>query len=331
MRLFTFKLESKLIARRRHHVTPSLRGSLVPLRRRHESSHFRFSDNDKSLPSSHRPKVRWKASSLPRRRSSQSRSRNRRKGHFVAGLHRSPFRERTHKILYEWEHNEFGLATDEEKVIALHPSTENIASFFGTCLNRLNAISSVGILSVPYALASEIRLSLAFLFAIATVVFYTYMLIKKCMDKYLNSRTYPDIGELAFGKIGRLIVSVPMYTKLYLVSIGFLILEANNLIWLDNLSLLSYVSASGVFAFTFIILSISWTATFDGVGFHQKVLLLCFLLTTMGCASMAMIGYLMFGADIESQITLNLLVNKENSKLAIYITLVRKFYCMYII
>ncbi|KHN26234.1 hypothetical protein glysoja_030431 [Glycine soja] len=223
MRLFTFKLESKLIARRRHHVTPSLRGSLVPLRRRHESSHFRFSDNDKSLPSSHRPKVRWKASSLPRRRSSQSRSRNRRKGHFVAGLHRSPFRE------------------------------------------------SVGILSVPYALASEIWLSLAFLFAIATVVFYTCMLIKKCMDKYLNSRTYPDIGELAFGKIGRLIVSVPMYTKLYLVSIGFLILEANNLIWLDNLSLLSYVSASGVFAFTFIILSISWTATFDGVGFHQKV------------------------------------------------------------
>ncbi|KAG5068976.1 hypothetical protein JHK85_001353 [Glycine max] len=313
MRLFTFKLESKLIARRRHHVTPSLRGSLVPLRRRHESSHFRFSDNDKSLPSSHRPKVRWKASSLPRRRSSQSRSRNRRKGHFVAGLHRSPFRE------------------NEEKVIALHPSTENIASFFGTCLNRLNAISSVGILSVPYALASEIWLSLAFLFAIATVVFYTCMLIKKCMDKYLNSRTYPDIGELAFGKIGRLIVSVPMYTKLYLVSIGFLILEANNLIWLDNLSLLSYVSASGVFAFTFIILSISWTATFDGVGFHQKVLLLCFLLTTMGCASMAMIGYLMFGADIESQITLNLLVNKENSKLAIYITLVRKFYCMYII
>ena len=50
--------------------------------------------------------------------------------------------EGTHKILYEWEHNEFGLATDEEKVIALHPSTENIASFFGTCLNRLNAISS---------------------------------------------------------------------------------------------------------------------------------------------------------------------------------------------
>ncbi|KAH1156201.1 hypothetical protein GLYMA_18G259600v4 [Glycine max] len=299
-------------------------------------------------------------------------------------------------LLHEWEHREFGHATDEEKVIASHPSTENTASFFGTCLNGLNAISGVGILSVPYALASGGWLSLVLLFAIATTAFYTGMLIKRCMDKYSNIRTYPDIGELAFGKTGRLIVSVSMYTELYLVSIGFLILEGDNLsnlfpigevqiaglaiggkqffvilvsliilptVWLDNLSLLSYVSASGVFASAFIILSISWTATFDGVGFHQKgtsvnwngiptavslyafcycahpvfptlynsmtnkhqfsnVLLLCFLLTTVGYASMAIIGYLMFGADVESQITLNLPLNKVSSKLAIYITLV---------
>jgi vesicular inhibitory amino acid transporter len=123
------------------------------------------------------------------------------------------------------------------------------------------------------------------------------------MEKNSNIRTYPDIGELAFGKTGRLIVSISMYTELYLVSIGFLILEGDNLsnlfpieefqvvglsigakqffvilvaliilptIWLDNLSLLSYVSASGVFASIIIILSISWTATFDGIGFHEK-------------------------------------------------------------
>jgi len=123
------------------------------------------------------------------------------------------------------------------------------------------------------------------------------------MDKDSNIRSYPDIGELAFGKTGRLIVSVSMYTELYLVSIGFLILEGDNLsnmfpigevqiagltiggkqifvimvaliilptVWLDNLSLLSYVSASGVFASVLIIVSITWTATFDGVGFHHK-------------------------------------------------------------
>lgn len=56
--------------------------------------------------------------------------------------------------------------------------------------------------------------------------------------------------------------------------------------------------------------------------FLLQVLLVCFLLTTVGYASMAIIGYLMFGADVESQITLNLPLNKVSSKLAIYITLV---------
>ena len=144
---------------------------------------------------------------------------------------------------------------------------------------------------------------MALLFSIAAAAFYTGLLIKRCMDKNSNIRTYPDIGELAFGKTGRLIVSVSMYTELYLVSIGFLILEGDNLsnmfpigevqiaglviggkqffvimvaliilptVWLDNLSLLSYLSASGVFASAVIILSITWTATVDGVGFHHK-------------------------------------------------------------
>jgi len=144
---------------------------------------------------------------------------------------------------------------------------------------------------------------LVVLFGIATAAFYTGTLMKRCMDMNSNIRTYPDIGELAFGKAGRLIVSVCMYTELYLVSIGFLILEGDNLsnmfpigevqiaglaisgkklfvimvalvilptVWLDNLSLLSYVSASGVFASALIIISITWTATFDGVGFHHR-------------------------------------------------------------
>ncbi|ESW11564.1 hypothetical protein PHAVU_008G040900 [Phaseolus vulgaris] len=289
------------------------------------------------------------------------------------------------------------LHNDEEKAIASHPSAKNTVSFFRTCLNGLNTIAGVGILSVPYALATGGWLSLALLFSIAAAAFYTGLLIKRCMDKNSNIRTYPDIGELAFGKTGRLIVSVSMYTELYLVSIGFLILEGDNLsnmfpigevqiaglaisgkqffvimvaliilptVWLDNLSLLSYLSASGVFASAVIILSITWTATVDGVGFHHKgstlvnwnglptavslyafcycahpvfptlynsmtnkhqfsnVLLVCFIITTVGYASMAVIGYLMFGDEVESQITLNLPLDKVSSKLAIYTTLV---------
>ncbi|KAG5135012.1 hypothetical protein JHK82_026200 [Glycine max] len=161
------------------------------------------------------------------------------------------------------------------------------------------------------------------------------------MDKDSNIRTYPDMGELAFGKTGRLIISGLIYTELFLVSVGFLILEGDNLsnlfptveihtaglaiggkklfvilvaLVLDNLRILSYVSASRVFASAIIILSISWTATFDGVGFHQKgtlvnwkgnptaVLLVSFLLSTAGYASMAIICCLMFGPKVESQI-----------------------------
>ncbi|XP_024625330.1 amino acid transporter AVT1I isoform X1 [Medicago truncatula] len=277
-----------------------------------------------------------------------------------------------------------------------NPSNNVTTSFLKTCFNGLNALSGVGILSVPYALASGGWLSLALLFCIAAAAFYSGILMKRCMEKNSNIKTYPDIGELAFGKIGRLIVSISMYTELYLVSIGFLILEGDNLsnlfpieefqvfglsigakkffvilvaviilptIWLDNLSLLSYVSASGVFASGVIILSISWTAAFDGIGVHQKgdivnwsgiptavslyafcycahpvfptlynsmrnkhqfsnVLIVCFILTTAGYASMAIIGYLMFGSKVDSQITLNLPLNKISSRIAIYTTLV---------
>ncbi|KAG2404082.1 Amino acid transporter [Vigna angularis] len=214
----------------------------------------------------------------------------------------------------------------QHKTITYPPSAQDTVSFFHTCLNGLNAIAGVGILSVPYALASGGWLSLVLLFGIATAALYTGTLIKRCMVMNTNIRSYPDI------------------------------------VWLDNLSLLSYVSASGVFASVLIILSITWTATFDGVGFHHKgtlvrwnglptavslyafcycahpvfptlynsirnkhhftnVLTGCFLLTTVGYASMAIVGYLMFGEEVESQVTLNLPLNKVSSKVAIYTTL----------
>ena len=96
--------------------------------------------------------------------------------------------------------------------------------------------------------------------------------------------------------------SILMYTEQYLVATGFLILGGDNLnnlfpgvkfelmaglsmdgqqcfmllvalvilpsVWFDNLSLLSYVSASGVIASLVIFASIIWAAAFDGIGFH---------------------------------------------------------------
>ncbi|KAB1211601.1 Vacuolar amino acid transporter 1 [Morella rubra] len=276
-----------------------------------------------------------------------------------------------------------------------HSSTTTV-SFFKTCFNGLNALSGVGILSVPYALSSGGWVSLILLFVIAIAAFYSGLLMKRCMDMDSGIRTYPDIGHRAFGNKGRVLVSVTMYTELYLVATGFLILEGDNLnnlfpnagfemagitiggkqlfviivaliilpsVWLDNLSLLSYVSASGVLASVIILCSIMWTGAFDGIGFQQKgiplnwngiptavslyafcycahpvfptlytsmgnkrqftnVLLLCFTLCTVSYASMAVFGYLMFGSHVQSQITLNLPIDKLSSRVAIYTTLV---------
>lgn len=140
------------------------------------------------------------------------------------------------------------------------------------------------------------------LFIIATMAFYTALLIQKTMDADPSIRSYPDIGERAFGRKGRMLASSFMNLELYFVAIGFLILEGDNLhnifpdgfqlnglkvqgresfimivalvilptILLKNLSILSYVSATGVIACVIILGSIIWTGTFDGVGFHQK-------------------------------------------------------------
>lgn len=159
-------------------------------------------------------------------------------------------------------------------------------------------------LSIPYALSSGGWLSLIFLFVIAGVTLYSGLLMKRCMEVESNILTYPDIGQRAFGNKGRLLVSIIMYLELYLVAIGFLILEGDNLqilftslkdfqvggltiggkqglivlaalvilpsVWIDNLSLLSYISASGVVASAILLASIVWTGAFDGIGFHQK-------------------------------------------------------------
>ncbi|KAG7563978.1 Amino acid transporter transmembrane domain [Arabidopsis suecica] len=270
------------------------------------------------------------------------------------------------------------------------------SSFFKTCFNALNALSGIGILSVPYSLARGGWLSLSLLLLLAATAFYTSILITKCMNADRNIKTYPDIGERAFGRAGRIIVSLFMHLELYLVTTGFLILEGDNLhnlfpgfniemiglrlngkqafmatvalvimptLWWDNLSVLSYVSMSGVLATTVTLGSISWVGAFDGIGFHQKgklinwsgiptalslyafcygahpvlptlyssmkskhqfnnVLLICFILCTIGYTSMAVLGYLMYGSQTLSQITLNLPIHKTSSKVAIYTTLV---------
>ncbi|XP_073024220.1 amino acid transporter AVT1I-like [Primulina eburnea] len=270
------------------------------------------------------------------------------------------------------------------------------ASFFETTFNGLNSLSGVGILSIPYALSNGGWLSLILLFMVASATFYTGLLIKRCMDFDLNIRTYPDVGDKAFGTRGRMVVSIFMHIELYLVATGFLIILVDNLhdllarleldfyginiggrqslviivalilmptVWINNMRALSYVSATGVLACVVTIGSVLWVGTSDDIGFHKKgtlinwtgiptafslymfsygahpvfptlhnsmrnrrqffwVLLVCFLFCSVTSACMAISGYLMFGSEVKSQITLNLPTNNISSKVAIYTALV---------
>ncbi|KAK8550026.1 hypothetical protein V6N13_055581 [Hibiscus sabdariffa] len=91
------------------------------------------------------------------------------------------------------------------------------------CFNGLNALS-----------VSQARwLSLVLLFLVAVLCWYARLHLRRCMDTHPFIKTYLDIGEHAFGYKGellwRVIMSVFMYVKLYLVAVEFLILEGDNL------------------------------------------------------------------------------------------------------
>lgn len=162
----------------------------------------------------------------------------------------------------------------------------------------------VGLLSVPYALAQGGWLSLALFAVVGAVCYYTGELIARCMRTGGGGdavRSYPDIGQLAFGRPGRKAIGAVMYAELYLVAISFLILEGDNLdkllpgtavglpgdyvlrgkqlftlvaavvilptTWLRDLSVLAYVSAAGFVASVALTASLVWAGVAEH-GFH---------------------------------------------------------------
>lgn len=123
------------------------------------------------------------------------------------------------------------------------------------------------------------------------------------MDVDPTIKSYPDIGEHAFGNIGKILVTLVLYADLYMVITGSLILEGDNLhnlfpdltveligisidgkssfiiivalivlptVWLDDLSILAYISAGGVVASFVILISVIWVGAFEGIGFETK-------------------------------------------------------------
>ncbi|RCV26056.1 hypothetical protein SETIT_5G214800v2 [Setaria italica] len=255
-----------------------------------------------------------------------------------------------------------------------------------TCLNLTNAVSGIGVLSMPYAVAQGRWLSLALFALVGAICYYTGTLIERCMRADPDAiRSYPDIGEFAFGSACRRAIAFFMYVELYLVAISFLILEGDNLdklfpgeaavhralaaaavlptTWLKNLGVLAYVSAVGLVASAVLTASLVWAGVAE-TGLHRnntsvlnlsglpislglyfvcftghavfptiyssmknnkqfsKVLLISSVLCSVNYGLTALLAYMIYGDDVQSQVTLNLPSGKLYTRVAILRTLI---------
>ncbi|KAL5715809.1 Amino acid transporter avt1c [Ranunculus cassubicifolius] len=191
---------------------------------------------------------------------------------------------------------------DKGSIVEVEPVSRQ-CSYGQSVLNGINALCGVGILSTPNAVKEGGWAGLSVLFIFAILSFYTGILLRRCLDSEPGLKTYPDIGQAAFGTKGRIIISIILYVELYACCVEYIILEGDNLsslfpnahlsilgieltarhlfalmaclavlptVWLRDLSVLSYISAGGVIASVLVVICLSWVGLVDDVGFQSK-------------------------------------------------------------
>lgn len=225
-----------------------------------------------------------------------------------------------------------GTATGQETIIeyAMHiEEDQGTCSTLQTAFNSGNILCGVGLLTVPFAMANSGFSSIVLLLLIGMAACYTGCLLARCMEADKRIKTYPDIGQAAFGTWGRVLVSVLLYMELFACCVDFVILEGDNLsavfpharlavgglqlnaqqsmvllaaliilptVWLRDLSLLSYISVGGLVASLALLALVAW----EGVSFtgftHTAVPLVVWrgVPTALGLYSFCFSGHAVF-------------------------------------
>ncbi|XP_024991363.1 amino acid transporter AVT1C [Cynara cardunculus var. scolymus] len=190
-----------------------------------------------------------------------------------------------------------------KKLSQYHKSQIRQSSFGQSVVNGVNLLCGVALLSTPYAVKEGGWVGLSILFIFCVLAYYTGILLRYCLDSQPGLKTYPDIGEAAFGIVGRLFIAIILYVELYAACVELIILESDNLsslfpnahlsfgeyqlspqylfaivitlavlptVWLRNLSVLSYISAGGVFVTIILVICLFWVGLVDDVGFQTE-------------------------------------------------------------
>nr|KYP34644.1 Vacuolar amino acid transporter 1 [Cajanus cajan] len=210
------------------------------------------------------------------------------------------------------------------------PPSQQQCSVAKSIINGINILCGIGLLTIPYAIKKGGWLSLIILIMFAIMCCYTGMLLVRCLENYPELKTYPDIGQAAFGIAGRLGIAIMLYVELFASCVEYIILVSDNLsslfpnthmtfggtdfndeqifaitaailvlptVWLRNLSLLSYISVGGIFATILVALCLFWVGTIDQVvGFKpgEKVLDMENISVSIGLYSFCFAGHAVF-------------------------------------
>ena len=102
----------------------------------------------------------------------------------------------------------FALLCFQEELEELENKPKMGSSFAQTTFNALNIVVGIALLSLPYIIGQVGLLGIPILVLYAGICLYTGVLLRRCMDAYSGMQGYPDIGWVAFGPTGRIVVSV---------------------------------------------------------------------------------------------------------------------------